>query len=108
MGFKKGKNWNGNQFGRPKGSANRSSEMQKVNIQRMINEGLDYMKEDYHKLREQDPAKALGLLVKLFEYSLPKLKSTEMKLDADVNAKVEQITVEIIQKGKDGTEHKDE
>ena len=95
MGFKKGKDWNGNKFGRPRGSHNRSSEMQKVNIQRMINEGLDYMKEDYHRIRAEDPAKALTLLVKLMEYSIPRLKSVDMKVDAEVNNKVEKITVEI-------------
>ena len=95
MAFKKGKDWNGNKFGRPKGSQNRSSEMQKVNIQRMINEGLDYMKEDYHKIRAEDPAKALALLIKLMEYSLPKLKSVDMDVKGEINNKVERITVEI-------------
>ena len=95
MAFKKGKDWNGNKFGRPKGSQNRSSEMQKVNIQRMINEGLDYMKEDYHKIRAEDPAKALSLLIKLMEYSLPKLKSVDMDVKGEINNKVEKITVEI-------------
>tara|TARA_R110000803_G_C11866379_1_gene307856 strand:+ start:448 stop:768 length:321 start_codon:yes stop_codon:yes gene_type:complete len=98
MGFKKGQQWNGNKFGRPKGSSNRSSEMQKVNIQRMINEGLDFMKEDYHRIRKDDPAKAISLLVKLMEYSIPKLKSVDMKVDAEVNNKIEKITVEIKQK----------
>ena len=105
MGFKSGKEWKGNKSGRPKGASNRSSEMQKINIQRMINEGLDYMKQDYHKIREEDPAKALNLLIKLLEFSVPRLKSVDMKLDAEVNAKVEQIKVEVIQ--KDGTTNKD-
>ena len=105
MGFKSGKEWKGNKNGRPRGASNRSSEMQKVNIQRMINEGLDFMKEDYHKIREEDPAKALNLLIKLLEFSVPRLKSVDMKLDAEVNAKVEQIKVEVIQ--KDGITNKD-
>ena len=94
-GFQKGKNWKGNKFGRPKGSRNRSTEMQKINIQRMINEGLDYMKEDYHRIREENPEKALSLLVKLLEFSVPKLKSVDMKVDADVNQKVEKVIVEV-------------
>lgn len=106
MGFQKGKEWKGNRSGRPKGASNRSSEMQKINIQRMINEGLDFMKEDYHKIREEDPAKALNLLIKLLEFSVPRLKSVDMKLDAEVSAKVEQIKVEVIQ--KDGTTNKDQ
>lgn len=108
-GFKKGKDWNGNQFGRPKGSQNRSTEMMKINIQRMINEGLDFMKEDYHTIREDDPAKALALLLKLMEYSLPKLKSVDVQLEADVKNTIEQIKVEIVtnKKVEDGTQSKD-
>lgn len=104
MGFKGGKEWKGNKFGRPKGAQNRSSEMQKVNIQRMINEGLDYMKEDYHKIREEDPAKALNILIKLLEYSVPKLKSVDMKVEGEINTKIEGIKVEVI--SKDGTANK--
>jgi hypothetical protein len=105
MAFKSGKEWKGNGGGRPKGATNRSSEMQKVNIQRMINEGLDFMKEDYHKIREEDPAKALNLLVKLLEFSIPKLKSVDMEVKAEVNTKLEKLQIEIIQ--RDGAKDKD-
>ena len=69
--------------------------MQKVNIQRMINEGLDYMKEDYHKIRDEDPAKALNLLIKLLEFSVPKLKSIDMDVKAEVTQKIEEIVINI-------------
>lgn len=95
--FKSGKDWKGNKFGRPKGSKNRSSEMQKVNIQRMINEGLDFMKEDYHKIREDDPAKALTLLLKMMEYSIPKLKSVEHK--GEIEQKISEIKININKSG---------
>ena len=95
MGFQKGAEWKGNGGGRPKGATNRSSEMQKVNIQRMINEGLDYMKEDYHKIRDEDPAKALNLLIKLLEFSVPKLKSIDMDVKAEVTQKIEEIVINI-------------
>lgn len=106
MAFKKGKDWKGNKFGRPKGSQNRSSEMQKINVQRMVNEGLDYMKEDYHKIREEDPAKALSLLIKLMEYSMPKLKSVDMEVKGEINNKIERITVEIKQKDEKNENNK--
>lgn len=105
MGFKSGKEWKGNKSGRPKGASNRSSEMQKLNIQRMINEGLDYMKQDYHKIREEDPAKALNLLIKLLEFSVPRLKSVDMEVKAEVNAKLEKLQIEVIQ--RDGVKDKD-
>jgi hypothetical protein len=104
MAFKKGNDWKGNKFGRPKGASNRSSEMQKLNIQRLINEGLDYMKEDYHRIREEDPAKALNLLIKLLEYSVPKLKSVDMKVEGEIKAQIEKLQIEVIQ--RDGSKDK--
>ena len=109
MSFKKGKEWKGNKLGRPKGATNRSSEMQKVNIQRLINEGLDYMKEDYHKIREEDPAKALTLLIKLLEFSVPKLKSVDMKMEGEIKNQIEKLQIEVIQReNKDGNTTKDQ
>lgn len=99
MGFKKGKDWNGNQFGRPKGSQNRSSEMMKVNVARAANMGLDYLKEDYERLREEDPKGALNLLMKLLEFNLPKLKSVDMNVEAEINTKIEEIVVNINRSG---------
>jgi len=99
MGFKQGKDWKGNKFGRPKGSHNRSSEMQKINVQRAINEGLDFLKEDYQKIREEDPAKAVTLLLKMMEYSIPKLKSVDMNVEGQINSKIEQITININRSG---------
>ena len=99
MGFKKGKDWNGNKFGRPKGSQNRSTEMMKVNVQRAANMGLDYLKEDYERLREEDPKGALNLLMKLLEFNLPKLKSVDMNVEADINAKIDEIVVNINRSG---------
>jgi len=86
--------------GRPKGSPNRSTEMMKVNLARAVNMGLDFLKEDYQKLREEDPAKALNILTKLMEYSIPKLKSVDMEVKGEINNKIEKITIEI-KDGKD-------
>ena len=98
MPFKKNDK-NINKFGRPKGSKNRSTEMQKVNMQRMINEGLDYIKEDYHRIREEDPAKAVSLLLKMMEYSIPKLKSVEVK--GEIENKINEIKVTINKSGSE-------
>ena len=103
MGFKKGKDWNGNKFGRPEGSQNRSTEMMKRNVQRAANLGLDYLKEDYERLREEDPRGALNLLMKLLEFNLPKLKSVDMEVKGEVTNKIEKIVVEIKSK-QDGKE----
>jgi hypothetical protein len=94
MPFKPGDN-NINRKGRKKGVPNRSSEMMKVNIARAVNMGLDFLQEDYQKLRKEDPSKALNLLVKLMEFSVPKLKSIDMKVEGEINNKIEKITIEI-------------
>jgi hypothetical protein len=90
--------------GRPKGSPNRSTEMMKVNVARAVNMGLDYLKEDYEKLRKEDPAKALAILTKLMDFTIPKLRAVDMKVEGEINTKIEGIKVEVIQ--KDGTANK--
>lgn len=91
--------------GRPKGSTNRSTEMMKVNVARAVNLGLDYIKEDYERLRKEDPAKALTILTKLMDFALPKLKSVDMEVKAEVNAKLEKLKIEVV--SRDGVKDKD-
>jgi len=100
----------GNKFGkgRPPGKLNRSTESVKLTLARLADKGLTHITEDLEAIREKNPVKAAEIYLKLLEYVVPKLKSVDMKVDAEVTAKVEQIKVEIIQKSKDGTEHKDE
>ena len=95
--------------GRKKGSLNRSTEMAKVTLARLANTGLNNITEDLEKIRKKDPAQAAQIYLKLLEFVVPKLKSVEMKVDAEVNHKVEQIKVEIVQKEIeiDATEYKD-
>ena len=95
--------------GRKKGSLNRSTEMAKVTLARLANTGLNNITEDLEKIRKKDPAQAAQIYLKLLEFVVPKLKSVEMKVDAEVNHKVEQIKVEIVQKQIeiDATEYKD-
>lgn len=99
MGFKKGKEWKGNKFGRPKGSQNRSTEQMKLNISRALNGTLDYLKEDLEKIREKDPAEAIKLATKLLDYTLPKMKSVEVK--GEIEQKIEQIVVNIKRSGSE-------
>lgn len=108
MPFKPGDK-NINRKGRPKGAYNRSTEEMKLTIARAVNHQLSELQTDLDNIRKENPAKALELAMKLMEYTLPKLKSMDVKLDADIKQTIEQIKVEVIQKEKtDGTKHKDE
>jgi hypothetical protein len=51
---------------------------------------------DLEKIRKTDPEAAINIALKLLEFSMPKLSRTEMK--ADINQRIEQITVNVTQK----------
>ena len=85
--------------GRPKGKLNRSTEQAKLTLARLANRGLDNISEDIDKIRETNPVKAAEIYIKLLEYVVPRLKSIDMTVDAEVNQKVEQIVVNINRSG---------
>lgn len=81
--------------GRPKGKMNRSTEQAKLTLARLANKGLNNITEDIEKIRKDNPVKAAELYIKLLEYVIPKLKSVDMKVEGEINNKIEKITVEI-------------
>ena len=93
MGFKPGHKL---AKGRPAGSLNRSTEMMKLSVARATNSILDNLTTDLEKIRKSDPEAAINIALKLLEFSMPKLSRTEMK--ADINQRIEQITVNVTQK----------
>jgi hypothetical protein len=93
MGFKPGHKL---AKGRPAGSLNRSTEMMKLSVARATNSVLDNLTSDLEKIRKSDPEAAINIALKLLEFSMPKLSRTEMK--ADINQRIEQITVNVTQK----------
>jgi len=104
--FKKGQS--GNPNGRPKGALNRSTEQMKLVIARAVNEQLSELKKDLDAIRKEDPAKALAISIKLMEYTIPKLKAMDVKLEADVKQQIEKITVEIKQNNNGNKENNKE
>jgi hypothetical protein len=96
-----------NRGGRKKGVPNRSTEQMKVTLNRAINMGLDYLKEDYEKLRKEDPKGALTILTKLMDYTLPKLKSVDLELKGEINHKLDKIQIEVVDR-KDGVKDKND
>ena len=94
MPFKKG---NKLSTGRPKGQLNRSTEMAKLTLARIADEGLDNLKKDLQKIREKDPVRAAELYLKVLEYIIPKQQRVEVK--GEIEQKIQQITVNINKSG---------
>ena len=109
MPFQKGNNLS---KGRPPGKLNRSTEMAKLTLARLANTGLNNITEDLEKIREENPAQAAQIYLKLLEFVVPRLKAVDMQVSGEVNHKVEEIKVEVIEKVKeidiDATEYKDQ
>ena len=79
--------------GRPKGAINRSTEMAKLTLARIADEGLDNLKKDLQKIREKDPVRAAELYLKILEYILPKQSRVEVK--GEIEQKIQQISINI-------------
>ena len=82
-----------NRAGRPKGALNRTTQQMQLSIARIVNNSLDNLKEDLEAIRQEDPAKAAELAIKLLQYALPKLSNVELK--AEVETRIQQVTVNI-------------
>ena len=93
MGFEKG---NKMSKGRPKGALNRSTEMIKLSIARAVDNTLNTLSTDLDKIRKDDPERAIQLALKLMEFTIPKLKSVDLKGTVDVNQKIQQISIHIL------------
>jgi arginine utilization protein RocB len=97
MAFEKG---NKLSKGRPKGALNRSTEMIKLSVARAVDNTLSTLTKDLEDIKKKDPQAAIELAFKLLEYTIPKLSRTEMR--AEVEQKIQQITVNINQTGSNG------
>jgi hypothetical protein len=97
--FKKGNKLGG----RKPGSLNRSTEQAKLAISRLANEGIDVLREDLEKIREKDPLEAAKLYLRLLEYIVPKKASIEMR--AEIDTRIQQISININKSGSDGSYH---
>jgi hypothetical protein len=82
-----------NKTGRPAGALNRNTQQMQLTISRIVNNSLDNLRDDIEKIRKENPVKAAELALRLLEYTMPKLRSVDMR--AEVNQKIQQITVNI-------------
>jgi hypothetical protein len=88
-----------NKAGRPTGALNRTTEMMRLNIARAVNNTLDTIQTDLAEIKKTNPEKAMELAMKLMEYSLPKLRSIDIQGSMEVNAKIQQISININRTG---------
>ena len=86
--------------GRPKGAINRSTEMMKLSIARATNRVLDELPKIMEEMVKKDPKGAVDLALKMLEFHMPKMSRIEMK--AEVEQRIQQISVNIQQKSIDG------
>ena len=87
--------------GRPKGALNRSTEQMKLTIARVTNGILDTLHSDLMEIKKKDPKAAIDIALKLLEYNLPKQSRVEMQ--AQIEQRIQQISVNITQKVVDGS-----
>jgi hypothetical protein len=83
--------------GRPMGRINRSTEMAKLTLARIADEGLNNLKEDLGKIRVKDPIQAAKLYLQLLEYILPKQSRVEVR--GEIEAKIQSINININKSG---------
>tara|TARA_R110000787_G_scaffold24969_1_gene70376 strand:+ start:185 stop:481 length:297 start_codon:yes stop_codon:yes gene_type:complete len=79
--------------GRPTGAINRSTEMAKLTLARIADEGLNNLKEDLAKIRIKDPIQAAKIYIQLLEYILPKQSRVEVK--GEIEQKIQSININI-------------
>lgn len=66
--------------GRPNGSKNKATGELREFINGFINDNKDKVQNDFNSL---EPKERIDTLIKLMEYSLPKLQRTELTTDSD-------------------------
>jgi hypothetical protein len=96
-----------NRSGRPVGALNRSTEMMKLSLARATNKVMDNLPALMEDMMKKDPKGAVDITLKMLEFHLP--KQSRMELKAEVEQRIQQISVNINQKVVDasGSQHND-
>jgi hypothetical protein len=81
--FEKGKS--GNPAGRPKGTANATTEAVKAYYLELLNGNLENIQTWLNQTASVDPKGALDFLIKLSPFVIPKKTETDMTIDSPLN-----------------------
>jgi hypothetical protein len=91
MGFESGNKLSN---GRPKGSPNKFTDKVRSNLSKLTDQKLSDLQDALEEVRSESPAKYVELYLKMLEYTMPKLRAIDNKIDIAENA-IEKIVVEL-------------
>jgi len=89
MPYKKGHS--GNPEGRPKGKKNKTTREIKEAFQLLIESNIHNFENWLNSIADENPVKAMEIIIKLTEYIVPKLNRTELYNEKDIEIVWEEV-----------------
>ena len=83
--------------GRPKGAVNKGTEKIRQTIAKLTDQKFQHLDTAFESVREENPAKYIELYLRLLEYTTPKLRAIDTKMELGESS-IEKITIEVKQK----------
>lgn len=83
--------------GRPKGAVNKGTEKIRQTIAKLTDQKFQNLDTAFESVREENPAKYIELYLRLLEYTTPKLRAIDTKIDV-AEGTIDKITIEVKQK----------
>lgn len=81
--------------GRPKGSPNKFTDKVRANLSKLTDQKLSDLQDALEEVRSESPAKYVELYLKMLEYTMPKLRAIDTKLDLGSDT-ISNIKIEVI------------
>jgi len=86
----------GNPNGRPKGSANKTTNIIREAFTKLVEANLENMTTWLEKVAETSPKEALSIINQMAEYTTPKLARVENKIETD--EEINEVKIEIVKR----------
>lgn len=83
--------------GRKPGSLNKTNEKIRATIAKLTDQKFQHLDTAFESVREDSPGKYIELYLRLLEYTTPKLRSIDTKMELGETS-IEKITIEVKQK----------